>query len=236
MTGSPEGVLGWICCAIWDEPLKAKAAFFLLLSFLLSCPASAQVSLPVCFNYGCARQVTISVSEERLREIHDVFDDVLTAADEREAVSGAVAALYRIAATQTPIGADRAGNLRDEEANGRMDCIDHSTTTTAMLKMMEKRGWLRFHRVLPPVRRNRLIFQHFSAALEMIEGEIILLVRPDCEHARRYCKVLTLDILETGSGGERRFAVDTWYVEQGEPALVLPLNEWLSGGGLSNVW
>ena len=28
-----------------------------------------------------------------------------------------------------------------------------------------------------------------------------------------------------------RFAVDSWFVEQGEPAVVLPLAEWLDGGG-----
>ena len=40
---------------------------------------------------------------------------------------------------------------------GSMDCIDHSTTTTRLLKMMARRGMLRFHHVLEPVERARVL-------------------------------------------------------------------------------
>jgi len=216
--------------------LKTKIIALLLLVWLPFAPVSAQALLPVCFNYDCAQRAIVSIAEEQLRRVHTVFDMVMTAEDEREALRLAVAELYRIAATQTPIGADRAGNLRDNGVDGRMDCIDHSNTTTAMLRLIEERGWLRFHRVLQPVRRNRLIFQHFSAAVEMRDGEVVLLIDGECEHARRYCRTLQMDGLFADGGRERRFVVDTWYVEQGEPAVVMPVSEWLKGGGPDGIW
>ena len=122
-------------------------------------------------------------------------------AEERTALSAALGLLYAIAGAHSPLGADRAGNYLDLGVDGRMDCIDHSTSTTRLLRLIEGRGWLRFHRVATPARRARFIFQHFSAVIE--EGR--------------------------ASGG--RYAIDSWFVNNGEAAVVLPLAEWLEGGG-----
>jgi hypothetical protein len=96
-----------------------------------------------------------------------------------------------------------------------MDCIDHSTSTTRLLKLMEARGWLRFHRVLDPVRRSRFLFdQHFSAAVEE--------VGPAAAAAG--------EMLRVGDGRPAaRFAVDSWFFDNGTPAAVMPLEDWLSG-------
>jgi len=49
----------------------------------------------------------------------------------------------------------------------------------------------------------------------------------------------TEDGLVIGAAGEgdgddrpgQRYVVDSWFVDNGEPAVVLPLAEWLNGGG-----
>ena len=41
-------------------------------------------------------------------------------------------------------------------------------------------------------------------------------------------------MIEAADGADRpgeRYVVDSWFVDNGEPAVVLPLAEWLKGGG-----
>ncbi|HWS12263.1 MAG TPA: hypothetical protein VN279_05670, partial [Rhodocyclaceae bacterium] len=130
----------------------------------------------------------------------------------------AVGRLYAWAGERSPVGADKGGNLPDGDTFGRMDCIDHSTSTTRLLKMVEARGWLRFHRVLDPVRRSRfLLDQHFSAAVE--ETGPAAAVTPAAG-----------EMLKVSEGRPAaRFAVDSWFFDNGTPAVVMPLEDWLSG-------
>lgn len=173
--------------------------------------ARADESVSVCYDYGCAVQQQVSFSEPQLARVREILAAAATAAAERRALSEAVGRLYAFAGEQSPIRNDRGGNYADGGVQGSMDCIDHSTTTTRLLRLLERRGWLRFHRVLEPVRRTRfLIVQHWSALIE--------------ETAPRRS--------EAGlPAAPARFVVDSWFVDNGQPAVVLPLEDWLNGGG-----
>ena len=194
--------------------------------------SGAEVS--ICYNYGCASEGSVRVRESTLRRIGERLAAARSAGEERERLAEAVGGLYRVAATQTAIAADRAGNLLDEGADGRMDCIDHSTSTTRLLQLLEARGALRFHRVVEPARRTRLILQHFSAVIEALSVEERFERLPPGQ-ALAGCNC-TEDGLVIGEmdGDDRpgqRYVVDSWFVDNGEPAVVLPLAEWLNGGG-----
>ncbi|HJV28515.1 MAG TPA: hypothetical protein VJ673_22745 [Aromatoleum sp.] len=170
------------------------------------------------------------------------------AASERVAIAGAIGKLYGLAGEQTPIAADRRGNFLDDGVEGRMDCIDHSTNTTRFLEMMSARGWLHFHRVLEPERRHFAIFQHFSAVIEELEPPAPerlpdapalvpdyvapMLAMCDCTEvlADIVVPAPVVEVRPTGHPGAR-FAVDSWFVDHGDPAVVLPLDQWLSGEG-----
>jgi hypothetical protein len=182
--------------------MKAWPALALMLAAL---PAVADEVALVCYNYGCAAEELVVFSEERLGWAQKLLAAAANAAAERDFLALAIGQLYAWAGEQTPIGADRGGNYADEGRPGSMDCIDHSTTTTRFLRLLESRGLLRFHRVLNPVARHRLLLfgQHFTAVIEELR---------DVE-------------------GERRYAVDSWFVDNGRPAVILPLDEWLDGGG-----
>ena len=104
-------------------------------------------------------------SESRLAWVREMLAAANSSERERELLALVVGQLYGWAAEQTPVGNDKAGNFADGGMPGQMDCIDHSTTTTRLLHMIEDRGWLRFHRVLEPVRRSILIF----AALQRVD-------------------------------------------------------------------
>ena len=204
----------------------------------------AESRVSICYNYGCVREEEVRFRAATLTRLVARFADAQTAEEERAVLGEALGRLYRVAAIQTPIAADRGGNLLDDGANGRMDCIDHSTSSTRLLRLLEARGALRFHRVLEPVRRTRFIFQHFSAAIEELScAERCAGVAPHpaptevptMALAQGPCAEAGL-IIEDAGGADAalpsaRYVVDSWFVDNGEPAVVLPLAEWLNGEG-----
>ena len=128
----------------------------LLPLFLMCCALSAGAveRVSVCFNYGCLAQSEVEISDERLAEIGRLLKVAGDAESERKAISTAVGRMLAWAGEQSPIRADRGGNYADEGVYGRMDCIDHSTTTTRLLRLIEAKGMLRFHHVLDPALRR----------------------------------------------------------------------------------
>jgi len=171
--------------------------------------ASADEMVSVCYNYGCAAEEMAFFSDERLGIVGRMLATTKTPEQERAALASVVGRLYAWAGEQTPVRADRGGNVADDGDHGRMDCIDHSTTTTRFLDMLDERGWLRFHRVLFPERRVRFfVFQHYSAVIEEL-GPV-----RDPEHPR-----------------PERYVVDSWFRDNGRPAVIMPLEGWLAGDG-----
>ena len=181
----------------------------LLSALLLYCPlaAGSVERVSVCFNYGCLAQAEVEFDTIQLGELGLLFRQATTPVAEREAIGEAVGRLLGWAGRQSPIAADRGGNYADDAVYGRMDCIDHSTTTTRLLHLLDSRGWLRFHRVLEPAQRWRfLLFQHYSAQIEERVAE--------------------------GAGTPpERFVVDSWFFDNGRPAAVMPLAAWMAGEG-----
>lgn len=217
--------------------------------------AHGAAAVEVCFNYGCASRVEVVLAEDGLADVADVLAQATDADSERAAIARAVGMMQRLSAGQTPIAADRGGNYRDDDVAGRMDCIDHSTTTTRFLELMAARGWLRFHRVLAVERRAPyLVLQHFSAVIEEADAPgpqasapvapaplpdyiAPMLALCDCDDVLADIgpAVMLRPALEAapvpGHNPGARFAVDSWFVDHGEPAVVLPLAEWLNGEG-----
>lgn len=205
---------------------------------LCAMDASAQEAwVSVCHGYGCAAESLVHFEAEGLEALRERLALADSPVAERALLAGVIGSMYRVAGQQTLVGADRGGNFADEEHNGRMDCIDHSTSTTRLLRLLEARGGLRFHRVLEPERRVRVIFQHFSAVIEEIgtaappEPEPAVVAAP----AQCDCDAAFVDIPPPGRAQPAslagRYVVDSWFVDNGEPAVVLPLADWLDGEG-----
>lgn len=196
--------------------------------------ASGGAEVSICHNYGCREEAVVTYHRATLARLERRLARARSAAEERAQLAGVIGRLYRVAGTQTAVGADRRGNLLDDEADGRMDCIDHSTSTTRLLALIESRGALRFHRVVEPARRTRFIMQHFSAVIEVLSAdERLARLPPGQALAGCNCTEDGL-MIEAPDGDERpgeRYVVDSWFVDNGEPAVVLPLAEWLNGGG-----
>jgi hypothetical protein len=192
--------------------------FCFFLSAATAAIAETAATVKVCYDYGCLVEEEVGYTAEQLADVRDLLGAAVNAAEERERVSQAVGRLLGWAGQQTPISADRGGNVADGGVYGRMDCIDHSTTTTRLLRLLENRGWLQFHRVLEPVQRIRyLVAVHFSAQIEVLA--------PAAERAQPL-------VAEPDTAAEPvRFVIDSWFRDNGQPAVVLPLANWLDGEG-----
>ncbi len=168
-------------------------------------------SLSICYNYGCVAEADVSFSAEQLTQVRDLLGVARNATEERVRLSLAIGWMLGWAGEQTPISADRGGNFADDGVFGRMDCIDHSTTTTRLLRLLESHRWLSFHRVLEPARRVLYLFEfHYSAQIE------------------------ELDLLATEPAPTTepaRYVVDSWFRDNGRPAVVMALPDWLDGQG-----
>ena len=188
-------------------------------------PAYGQVS--VCYNYGCATQAIVNFSARQLQQVDQLLASAEDAGHERQLLAQVIGQLYAWAGAQTPIHADRAGNYADAGVSGEMDCIDHSTTTTGFLRLLEQRGALHFHRVIAVTRRG-WIFQHFTATVE--ERQAVADVATAAALTPTSTQLLTQPSTQP-STQPQRFAVDSWYVDSGKPVIVLPLDQWFSYGG-----
>jgi hypothetical protein len=133
-------------------------------ALLASGPARAE-EVPVCFNYGCKDVAMVRLGPSELGEIKRLFAAAASPQAERDAIARAIGSFYFYASLQTPTWRDRGGNIADEELEGRMDCVDHSTNTTTYLALLERSGWLRFHTVTGPVERGRLLAVHWGAGI-----------------------------------------------------------------------
>jgi len=155
--------------------------------------------LQLCYDYGCAKQLELEVSSEARDWLASLFDDLHDATSERSQIQRAVQALYWLSAQDSPLWHDKGGDRFDNNADGRMDCIDHSHNDSAFLQFLATQGWLHFHRVDPIVRRTRwLVTQHFAS-----------------------------HITEQDTGQE--WVVDSWFNSFGEPPVVVPLALWKEG-------
>lgn len=175
-----------------------------VLLLVLAGVAAADEQVRICYGYGCLVQADIRYTERQLGDVDRLLSAALDAADERKLLAQAVGRLYALAGEQSDIHNDRGGNFADAGISGKMDCIDHSTSTTRLLQLLDARGYLRWHRVLgADVRYWALLFPaHYSAVIE-----------------------------EKMDGEAARFVVDSWFVDNGQPAVILPLADWKKGAG-----
>jgi hypothetical protein len=174
------------------------------LLLLMSSAVTAGERISICHGYGCLVQDEILFDEDRLGEISRPLNATVDAAEERKILSEVIGRLYAWAGEQSAVKNDRGGNYADDGVPGRMDCIDHSTSTTRLLQLLERRGSLRWHRVLEVDVRYWAFFfpAHYSAVIE--------------------------EKTESEAG---RFVVDSWFVNNGQPAVILPLADWKRGAG-----
>jgi hypothetical protein len=156
----------------------------------------------ICYNHTCKEVTTVSLDRRQWRKVQTVFAPPATSgAQERRQVAEALALFEQMVGGLVGTGLDRGGNFQGMLSGGKQqDCIDESTNTTTFLAMLEKEGLLRWHSVEDRSSRGFFIF--------------------GMPH--------TTAVVKDNVTGEK-WAVDSWFHDNGVPPEIIPLSEWRGG-------
>lgn len=155
----------------------------------------------VCHAHSCTLVSQIGFDEEQWSGIVTIFSPpAADPARERELIARAIATFERAVGPMTGTDQDKGGNARAPRWEWSMDCIDESTNTTTYLRMLARAGLLKWHGVEARSTRGFFIF--------------------GWPH--------TTAVIRDARDGVR-WAVDSWFFDNGHPPAILPLEEWSRG-------
>ena len=151
----------------------------------------------VCWDYGCDRSERLVLPASDWRAIRALFEPAPRGPGaERKRIAAAIARFEAAVGARTGTDRDRRGNFAGAGEPGQLDCIDESRNTTGYLRILADRDLLRWHGVGERRRRAKWIFDVHWTAV----------------------------LVEHGSG--RRWAVDSWYLGNGERPYIQRLPAW----------
>jgi hypothetical protein len=157
--------------------------------------------LPVCHGYGCKVRTVVSLSDAEWASVAALFSPAAAdAAAEREQVALAVGRIERLVGPKAGTARDKGENSLTFATGGELDCVDEAANTTTYLRLLAANGLLRWHEVATPAARGRFF-----------DG---------WPHN-------TAVLAESKDGA--RFAIDSWFFDNGRPAAVVPLQQGLKG-------
>jgi hypothetical protein len=154
----------------------------------------------ICHGNTCAEVDTLSLDNSQWALIRSLFSALESAEQERQAIRHAVAQLEKLSGAMTGTDRDRGRNMSGWGLRGQMDCVDESTNTTVYLTMIQNEGLLRWHTLQPRVSRG---------IAHLLAPHFSAVIRQN----------------ET----EQFYAVDSWFLDNGELPFVVPLTEWENG-------
>jgi len=154
----------------------------------------------ICHGGTCENISDVSLTEQQWKQIKEILKNNKSPELERQKIKMAIAQLEKFVGRQTETFNDKSENKTDEITNHYMDCIDESTNTTLYLMMMQNDNLLRWHTYQD--RGNRGYF--FNG----------------WPHT-------TAIIKETNS--EKVYAVDSWFLDNGEQPYIIPYKKWKNG-------
>lgn len=167
---------------------------------LTAAPAGNAVApslvLDICVNYHCATHRTVTIDAAQWNAVAALLRTSGNAEGERDGITQAIALMERIVGARAGTSGDLPRNRGDGAQPGQLDCIAESRNTTTYLQTFEDADLLRWHRVVEPVKRQRWVFSIHHTAV----------------------------IEETAT--RRRYAVDSWFLGNGQAPLVQPLDDW----------
>lgn len=155
----------------------------------------------ICYNGTCQDLSVVGLNAQQWHQMKEMFvPPALEPERERRQIAAGVALMERFVGGLTDTAHDKGRNDVGEPGDNWMDCIDESTNTTTYLKMFQAAGLLRWHRVEDRQTRGWFVFGY--------------------PH--------TSAVVRDLSSG-RLYAVDSWFYDNGEPPVILPVEIWRNG-------
>lgn len=153
----------------------------------------------VCFQIGCSQTAISQISPMQAQAVKYLFSQVESAQDERQAIQKAIGLLEYFVGRQPGINLwdDKAMNgVLEFPQSAQNDCVDESTNSMSYLFVLQNEGLLNYHQVQKIVRRSNFLLDQHFAAT----------------------------IQDKASGAI--YVVDSWFMPNGYPALVMLLADW----------
>lgn len=164
-------------------------------------PPVTVAEFPHCQGYGCPRHTIVSLNAKSWNQLGKIFaPPSKSAKQERERIAKAIGLFERKVGPLTHTDVDVGGTF-GQTGEGQLDCVDESTNATVYLSLMQKKGWLKFHTIDQPQ------------------------VRTPFTTGKWPHQTAAITEIKTGA----RYAVDSWFGDNGKPAHVVPLGDWVMG-------
>lgn len=157
----------------------------------------------ICTGGGCAEIKQVAVTGDEWKVIADIFEDASPTKDavlERKHIAEAIGALEKIVGAKTGTSTDRAGTFDNSRYPGQLDCNDEAINSTTYMRLMYQHGLIKLHVIEDMRTRSYFLF--------------------GWPHSTAVIHELT-----TGE----RYAVDSWFCDNGYPATIVPFATWKSG-------
>ncbi|MCC7486134.1 MAG: hypothetical protein IT529_14265 [Burkholderiales bacterium] len=154
--------------------------------------------LSVCHGFSCTIVTQVDLTPAQWAEVSAPLAAARSGPEaERAQIALAIARFEQVVGTIAGTAGDMPENRPGSDWRAQMDCIDESTNTTTYLRILQRAGLLRWHRVVDRVTRGFFLFgmPHTTA------------------------------VVSENAGG-RRWAVDSWFYANGEPPVIVPLETW----------
>ncbi|HTZ18249.1 MAG TPA: hypothetical protein VMB78_07395 [Dissulfurispiraceae bacterium] len=163
-------------------------------------PAPEPSHFALCYNHGCSGTLMVSLNSDQWNEARNVFQPPPeNSKEERQRISLSIGVLETLAGKAT--GTGKFGGIKGWVPGNKFDCIDDAVNTGTYLYMLRNDGLIRFHELRGAAHRGFLI-----------DG--------------RWPHVATV-IVEKETGDA--YVVDSWFLDNGNPAFVIPYSEWFAG-------
>ncbi len=132
------------------------------------------------------------------------------AEQERSKIAQAIGVIEGIVGDKTGTSTDRGGTFGNNAYRGQLDCNDEATNSTTYMKLMAQAGLFQFHEILDTKTRG-FFFNGWPHSTAVIREK------------------------QASSSGDKSYAVDSWFYDNGKPAVIIPLALWQSGWKPTNT-
>ncbi len=158
-------------------------------------------NIPLCHGYGCRLKSYTSLTKSEWKQIGKYFKTGRTREQERAALAKATGKFEQIVGKKIGTSTDKAGTY-EKLGDDQLDCVDESINTTILLDLLDQKKLLKHHDI-----------SNIAARIPVLGGGGLF-------HQ-------TAVIVERETG--KRFAIDSWFHDNGHDADIVPLDDWLYG-------
>ncbi len=155
----------------------------------------------ICYGHTCQYHAELALAEDDWNKVRAIFNPpARSAEEEHEQIRAAIALLETMTGEMTGTSNDKGENFTGMGEDGQMDCVDEATNSSSYLTMIQADNLLTWHTVDHRVSRGIGSFQAPHFTAVIREKQ-----------------------------GGKYFAVDSWFLDNGEPPFVVPLQVWKKG-------